>query len=143
MGTQQILLILLSVIIVGIAISVGITVFNQQSINSSRNEIVAHMHQLCAQSHSYWKLPTSMGGAGYDTANLTTTKLVEWFGDQLANEMANYFFSLDVSNLQISFGCNPYEKGIVNGKAPILTLDLSSGLVAANMTGDIQTGNGF
>ncbi len=36
MGTQQILLIVLSVIIVGIAVAVGITMFNQQAENSNQ-----------------------------------------------------------------------------------------------------------
>nr|MBC8383659.1 hypothetical protein [Candidatus Cloacimonadota bacterium] len=48
MGTQQILLIVLSVIIVGIAVAVGITMFNAQSVNSNRNACIADMNNFAA-----------------------------------------------------------------------------------------------
>ena len=41
MGTQQILLIVLSVIIVGVAIAVGIQMFNSQSYSSNKTAIAA------------------------------------------------------------------------------------------------------
>ena len=64
MGTQQILLIVLSVIIVGIAVAVGITMFNAQATNSNRSAIVADMNNLAASALAFYKTPETHGGAG-------------------------------------------------------------------------------
>jgi len=64
MGTQQILLIVLSVIIVGIAVAVGITMFNTQAQNANRQALVADANNVGAQAIAYYKTPTSHGGGG-------------------------------------------------------------------------------
>ena len=65
MGTQQILLIVLSVIIVGIAVAVGITMFNAQATNSNRQAIVGDMNNQASSALAYYKTPlTHGGGAG-------------------------------------------------------------------------------
>ena len=68
MGTQQILLIVLSVIIVGVAIAVGITMFQNQSYNSNKTAVVGELQQYAAQVIQWYKTPTSQGGAGSPTA---------------------------------------------------------------------------
>ena len=78
MGTQQILLIVLSVIIVGIAVSVGITMFNAQATNSNRQAIVGDMNNFAAQSLAFYKTPTSHGGGG--NAWGTVDELGMWLG---------------------------------------------------------------
>jgi len=62
MGTQQILLIVLSVIVVGIALAVGITMFNQQSVNSNRSAIIADLNYIGASCLTFYRAPKSMGG---------------------------------------------------------------------------------
>ncbi len=64
MGTQQILLIVLSVIIVGIAVAVGITMFNTQAQNANRQALVADANNIASQMIAYYKTPTSHGGGG-------------------------------------------------------------------------------
>ena len=64
MGTQQILLIVLSVIIVGIAVAVGITMFNAQATNSNRQAIVGDMNNLASSALAFYKTPTTHGGGG-------------------------------------------------------------------------------
>jgi len=64
MGTQQILLIVLSVIIVGIAVAVGITMFNTQAQNANRQALVADANNFASQMIAYYKTPTSHGGGG-------------------------------------------------------------------------------
>ncbi len=64
MGTQQILLIVLSVIIVGIAVAVGITMFNAQATNSNRQAVMSDMNNLAASALAYYKTPVSHGGGG-------------------------------------------------------------------------------
>ncbi|MDD4224566.1 MAG: hypothetical protein PHD87_08290 [Candidatus Cloacimonetes bacterium] len=67
MGTQQLLLIVLGVIIVGIAIAVGITIFNNQSYNANSNALASEANSYAAMAIQYWKTPQSQGGLGRST----------------------------------------------------------------------------
>ena len=62
MGQQQLLLIILGVIIVGIAIAVGITMFSAQAISSNKDAILADINNLGADAFQYKIRPTAMGG---------------------------------------------------------------------------------
>lgn len=64
MGQQQLLLIVLGVIIVGIAVVVGINVFNVSSSNSNRDAVIADLTTLAAMSQQYYRKPIAMGGGG-------------------------------------------------------------------------------
>ena len=64
MGTQQILMIVLSVIIVGVAVGVGITMFQNQAVNSNRQAVIADLNNFGAQAIAWYKLPKNMGGGG-------------------------------------------------------------------------------
>ncbi len=62
MGQQQLLLIVLGVIIVGIAIAVGISMFKSNAQSSNRDAIVNDLNNLAAQAQQYYRKPQSMGG---------------------------------------------------------------------------------
>ena len=64
MGQQQLLLIILGVIIVGIAIAVGITMFSSSSIQSNKDAIINDLNNLGANAYQYRIRPTTMGGGG-------------------------------------------------------------------------------
>jgi Tfp pilus assembly protein PilE len=64
MGQQQLLLIVLGVIIVGIAIVVGINLFQASAVDANRNAIIADLNNLAAKAQEYYKKPTSLGGGG-------------------------------------------------------------------------------
>jgi hypothetical protein len=64
MGQQQLLLIILGVIIVGIAIAVGLSLFSAQSIESNRDALINDINNLNAHAYQYYIRPTSMGGGG-------------------------------------------------------------------------------
>ncbi len=63
MGTQQILLIVLSVIIVGAAIGVGIEMFNAQSYSANKSALAADAQLYGTMVIQYYKTPASLGGA--------------------------------------------------------------------------------
>jgi hypothetical protein len=80
MGQQQLLLIVLGVIIVGIAIVAGIQIFETQSEESTKDEIVAHCVNIASHAQQYFKKPAAMGGgngsfADYNTKSFQYTKL--------------------------------------------------------------------
>jgi len=62
MGQQQLLLIVLGVIIVGIAIAVGINMFVSNAANANRDAVISDLNNLAAQAQQYWRKPTEMGG---------------------------------------------------------------------------------
>jgi len=66
MGQQQLLLIVLGVIIVGIAVVVGINLFNANAEESAKDGVVSDCTNLGAMAQQYFKKPVSMGGGGND-----------------------------------------------------------------------------
>lgn len=66
MGQQQLLLIVLGVIIVGIAIVVGINLFNANAEQSAKDTMVSEGTNLGALAQQYYKKPKAMGGGGND-----------------------------------------------------------------------------
>ncbi len=64
MGQQQLLLIVLGVIIVGIAVVVGINVFTAQNTNSNRDAVTSDLTQLASMAQQYYKKPQALGGGG-------------------------------------------------------------------------------
>jgi len=64
MGQQQLLLIVLGVIIVGIAIVVGFNMFNANAVSSNRDSLESDLNSLGVMAQSYYKTPATMGGGG-------------------------------------------------------------------------------
>ena len=92
MGQQQLLLIILGVIIVGIAIAVGLSLFSAQSIQSNKDAIINDLNNLAAYAYQYKIRPTSMAGGGNSYANIAMpTKLA-------SNANATYAFSAAGAN---------------------------------------------
>jgi hypothetical protein len=85
MGTQQILMIVLSVIIVGVAIAVGINMFSSQAYNSNQQAVAAELSNYASLVLQYWKTPASMGGAGQVIGNVTVIKVAGYISFTEAN----------------------------------------------------------
>ncbi|MFH1194114.1 MAG: hypothetical protein V1720_00300 [bacterium] len=66
MGQQQLLLIVLGVIIVGIAVVVGINVFTSSAQSSNRDLVVSQLTNLAAKAQQFYRKPTALGGGGND-----------------------------------------------------------------------------
>lgn len=77
MGQQQLLLIVLGVIIVGIAVVVGINLFNASAEEAAKDGVVSDCTNLGAMAQQYFKKPLSMDGGGNSFAGFTVpTNLV-------------------------------------------------------------------
>jgi hypothetical protein len=93
MGTQQILMIVLSVIVVGAAVAVGIQMFDTQATNSQRQAMSADLQNFGAQVLAYMRTPASMGGGQNATAS--KTNLADYLGfketgEKLTNANGTY-----------------------------------------------------
>lgn len=105
MGTQQILLIVLSVIIVGAAVAVGIQMFNSQAESSNRSACLMDMNTYASMAIAWYKTPMSLGGR--NTASTTTT------ADQL-DELGAYVDSkYDAATTSISNDNGKFDLSIV------------------------------
>lgn len=62
MGQQQLLLILLGIVVVGIAIFVGITLFRSNAIEAKRANVTNELVNLAAMAQQYYQKPSSLGG---------------------------------------------------------------------------------
>ena len=62
MGQQQLLLLILGVIIVGIAVAVGISMFGAQSTESNKDGVMSGLQSLSANAYQYRIRPMTLGG---------------------------------------------------------------------------------
>lgn len=65
MGQQQLLLILLGILVVGIAIFVGINLFRANAIETKRNNVVDELVTLATIAQQYYMKPLSWGGGSH------------------------------------------------------------------------------
>ncbi len=64
MGQQQLLLIVLGVIIVGIAVVVGINVFTASASQSNRDAVIADLTNIASMAQQHFRKPAALGGGG-------------------------------------------------------------------------------
>jgi hypothetical protein len=145
MGTQQLLLIVLGVIIVGVAIAVGITIFNNQAYNANANALASEAANYAATVLQYWKTPESQGGAGRNMANMGSTDIGAFVGfsndgeatdDQTTTDNGTFAVvgsTTDGANITI-YGLGTEKKG-ANFPLVTTTITLDPGTVASTITG--------
>ena len=64
MGQQQLLMIVLAIIIVGIAIAISVQLFRSNAIESKRDLLIEETTSLATMAVQYYKKPQAMGGGG-------------------------------------------------------------------------------
>ena len=64
MGQQQLLLIIIGMIIVGIAITLAVQLFRGNAIDRKREILVGESQNIASIALSYYKRPRMMGGGG-------------------------------------------------------------------------------
>jgi len=62
MGSQQLLLIILGVIIVAVAIAFGIYVFNDMAVQSNKDGLLNDLNDVSSDAFAYFQRATMMGG---------------------------------------------------------------------------------
>lgn len=134
MGTQQILLIVLSVIIVGVAIAVGISMFNNQAYNANKSAIAADAQSFATQVIQYYKTPESQGGAGGLAANMTVPNVAGYIGftgdsNTTSNENGKYTLSVGTGTVIIT-GVGTAVRDTKKPKV-VTTLTYASGTINA------------
>ena len=143
MGTQQILLIVLSVIIVGVAIAVGITMFGNQAYNNNQQAVSGELQNYASQAIQFWKTPVAQGGAGQDSTHVNATDVATFIGFTGANQ------SLTTDNGEYrvitASGTAVQLKGLgkelKSSKHPLVTTNIN--LTAGTISSSVGTGTTF
>ena len=91
MGSQQVLVILVGVIIIGIAISIGMFMFRDQAAATSRDSISNDLVSLATSAQKYYRRPASFGGGGNSFGGLTMDRLTT----KPSNANGNYVLTPD------------------------------------------------
>lgn len=104
MGQQQLLLLVLSVIIVGIAVVVGINMFGTSADSANRDAVYNDLMTLGSLAQQYYIKPVNMGGGGSSFTGLTMDKLMpnKTTDGAYANENGSYTLSNTATGLTIT-----------------------------------------
>lgn len=71
MGQQQLLLIILGVIVVGVAVIVGVAMFQDNALEHDRAAMAADLKTLASKAQHYYARPMTMGGGSNSFVGLT------------------------------------------------------------------------
>ena len=71
MGQTQLLLIILGVLLVGVAIFVGVSMFEANAIENTRNAIITDLNAFASRAHAYFWKPTTQGGGNKSFVGVT------------------------------------------------------------------------
>src|SRR5271166_4478752 len=90
MGQQQLLIIILGTIIVGIAVAFAITMFIDSSVSANRDAVCNDLLNLAARAQEFYRRPSSLNGGG-NSFDLLTTGAIALLTNQPTNGNGSYF----------------------------------------------------
>ena len=104
MGQQQLLLIVLGVIIVGIAVVVGINVFTASSSSANRDSVISDLTNIASMAQQYYRKPTALGGGGNSFLNFRMPALSPTAGDNTstATKTPNGSYTLTLADQSVT-----------------------------------------
>ena len=102
MGQQQLLLIILGVIVVGIAVAVGITMFTDNAVSANRDAVTNDLVNLAARAQQFYRRPTALGGGGNSFVGLTQD---EAGLKKLTNRSSNANGAYSITTAGTATGC--------------------------------------
>ena len=128
MGQQQLLLIVLAVIIVGIALVVGIQMFNATAAQANLDAIINDLVSFAAHAQSYYVKPVATGGGGGSFKNITIQDITT----VTTNENGRYSVNSKNKRKVVLRGIGVYDGDDDNKKVRVL-LTVFADSVAINI----------
>jgi len=99
LGTHQIMLVILSVVLVAVATALGIFIFQNQSQNTNRQLMVNDLNFLGTEALRFWRTPPSLGGGAPTITSADQAQLefyLHWAGD--TNRTASGIYSVQAND---------------------------------------------
>lgn len=121
MGQQQLILLVLATVIVGIAIVVGIRAFTENSVKANSDAMLQDLIRMANDAQAWKQKPAPFGGqTGAAKTDLDNFTGISWDGlgyDSTAagiyeNLNGGYAFTEAATSLTL-FGCNPIQQNSV------------------------------
>jgi hypothetical protein len=75
MGNQQLLIIVIAMVIMGIAVAVGVTMFRDSAKSSNRDQLAVDCVHYGVRAQAYYRRPATFGGGGTSFKGLTMAKI--------------------------------------------------------------------
>jgi hypothetical protein len=75
MGQSQLLLVILGVILVGVAIFIGVQMFQHNAIDDVRNAVMTDLNNYAARALAYYGKPTTQGGGNKSFDGVTMSMI--------------------------------------------------------------------
>lgn len=129
MEAQQILLLILSIIIIGTTIIVGITLYKDQAYTANKTALVAEAKNYGKRITKYCQDLASLKNDNLQSASVDTTKLIKYLGweSNFIKTEAGTFNITAVSDSSVII--TGYAKAKKNGKSPkvIVTVTFPEG----------------
>lgn len=94
MGQQQLLLIVLAIIVVGIAIAISTTIFYSHATSSNRDAVIGDLNTLGSKAIEYYMKPKNLNGGG--------KSFIGWKLPAELDTTANGNYVLTVSNQSVT-----------------------------------------
>ena len=104
MGTQQMLLIVLGLILIGIAIAVGIAMFGSTSVDSNKQSLINDLQNIAVDASAFKSRPTTMGGGSGSYAGYTIPSKLLTIDDGSFTATASSQAVTFVANSALGFG---------------------------------------
>lgn len=89
MGQQQLLLLILAAIIVGIAIVMGINMFGENAVQANQDAVTQDVLTIASRAQGWYRRPAQMGGGGRSFVGLDLADI----NFQATNDNGSYAFA--------------------------------------------------
>ncbi|OGV11003.1 MAG: hypothetical protein A3J84_07465 [Ignavibacteria bacterium RIFOXYA2_FULL_37_17] len=114
MGQQQLLLIGLGVIIVGVAIIVGINLFSATAVQSNRDALITDMAAIASMAQEFYRKPKALASGGYRFTGFTIPRPMR--------SNANGTFTASIAAQKVTLTGRGKEKG--NNKTAVVRVTM-------------------
>ena len=104
MGQQQLLLIVLGVILVGVAVVLGIQYFGVGAEEGAKDELVAHSTTIAANAQQWYKKPIALGGGGNSFTDFDTKF---WDVQTNLHQSTNGTYGISVTDQEVTITGTP------------------------------------
>jgi hypothetical protein len=139
-------MLVIGVIIVGVAIALGITMFMGAAYKANVQAITSELTGMRSQADQYWKLPSDLGGAGLNITRTNINSLGRIMGFEESDDGVIFYKSdngeyrlTSLTETEVTIVCLGKEsKG---GKFPFLTYTFD--FMGENGNVDISSAEGF
>jgi hypothetical protein len=97
MGVQDLLMLVLSIILVGVAVAIGVRMFNDQSHRAAEQYLVQDLESLASHAVALYQTPRSQVGFGRSYSGMTIDNLTS----SPSNENGTYWLTVTDSTCTI------------------------------------------